>query len=222
MKDLKEKLNKVISSKPDTLQFAKDRKFEKAWIIPQTTSLPSKKEINIYLTKDSYDLLIAEYIWNSKEDDKRFVFTLFLDKKCTLKDHRIFMNIMFDLFYNYQDFNYFIDSINSKVVGSNYLLRNPVESVTLGIFNHWFSVGPVEIWKKGEQYNFEKAHTLIKSRPEIEKTYHNYQGLFFRFNIDGLLNGPYYGIKTPCCKKEGSEWLIDYEKVDYWMDVILS
>jgi hypothetical protein len=59
-------------------------------------------------------------------------------------------------------------------------------------------------------------------RPDVEKTNLNYQGLLFRFNADGLEDGPYYGIKTPCCKKEDLNWCLDYNKIDHWMRTMLG
>jgi hypothetical protein len=36
----------------------------------------------------------------------------------------------------------------------------------------------------------------MRRTPEIEKTHLNFQGLFFKFNVDGAYDGPYYGLKT--------------------------
>jgi len=222
MSKLKEVLRNVILTKPNILQFAKDRKYEESWIIPLTKIKPSEKEINDYLTKDKFKLLIAEFIWNSEDDDRRFVLTLFLDKNCKLKVNKSFIKIILDLFYDYVNFDTCIRIINDKIIGGDYLLNNTVNSINLSIFNHWLSVGPVELWEKGNLYKFEEIKFKIQSRPEIEKTSLNYQGLLFRFNIDGKLNGPYYGIKTPCCNKVGKEWIIDYKKVDYWIKLMLE
>lgn len=222
MQNLKEKLARIINSKPDVLQFAKDRKYEESWIIPLSEKKPSEEEIDTYLTKNQFELLIVEFIWNSKDDDKRFVLTLFLDDKCKLKNKKTFIKIIFDLFYNYKSFYSFLETINNTIIGNDHLLNNVVDSVNLSIFNHWLSVGPVELWQKGDQYNFAVIKAKIKSRYNIEKTSLNYQGLLFRFNVDGKQNGPYYGVKTPCCRKEEKEWVIDYDKVDYWMKLMLE
>ncbi len=101
-------------------------------------------------------------------------------------------------------------------------MNTAVDSINLSVFNHWLSVGPVELWEKGNSYNLEEIQAKIKSRPEIEITSLNYQGLLFRFNIKGALNGPFYGIKTPCCNKVGDEWIIDYKKTNYWIKLMLG
>lgn len=222
MKNLKEKLSKIIISKPDVIQFAKDRKYEEAWIINLSKLRPSERQIKKYLNKEKFETIIVEYIWNSRDNDNRFVLTLFLDKKCKLQNPKEFMNIDLDLFYDYRDFSSFIKMIDDKIIGQEYLLMNSVDSINLSIFNYWLSVGPVELWNRGEVYNFDEIKSKINSRPEIEKTKLNYQGLLFRFNVDGNLNGPYYGIKTPCCNKVEDKWIIDFKKIDYWIKLMLN
>lgn len=222
MKTLKEKVSEAITTKPDVLQFAKDRKYEESWIIPLDGVRPSAQEIDTYLTRDSFELLIAEFIWNSSDDDRRFVLTLFLDDKCRLKNKREFMDIILDLFYGYKDFDSFLETIDGKIIGNEYLLKNPVDIVNMSVFNHWLTVGPVELWKKGDAYDAETMKEKITARPEIAKTHLNYQGLLFRFNVDGKQDGPVYGIKTPCCNKVGNEWIVDYQKINHWIGLMLG
>lgn len=219
---LRNKLIKIISGKPDTLQFAKDRKFEEAWTISISQSRPSTQEIDNYLQKEEFQTVIVEYMWNSNSDNERFILTLFLDKNCVLKDPKEFINLNLDNFYSYTDFLSLINFFDEQIVGHPYVLTNIPDSVNLSVFNYWLSVGPVELWTKGEKYNKETVIQRIKSRPEIEKTKLNYQGLFFRFNVDNKQSGPYYGIKTPCCRKIGDSWLIDLNTVDYWIKIFLS
>lgn len=222
MYPLKDKLAEIIKTKPDVIQFAKDRKYEEAWIIPLTEGRPQDIEINTYLSKESFTILIVEYIWNSTDDDSRFVLTFFQDSKCKLQNPQLFMKICLDLFYGYDGFTDLIDTLDSEVVGHKYLLTNNVNSANIGVFNHWLSVGPVDVWKIGEEYNPLIISQKIMVRPDVEKSNLNYQGLLFRFNVDGLEDGPYYGIKTPCCKKEDSNWCLDYNKIDLWMRTILG
>lgn len=222
MSDLKNILEKIIHTKPDVLQFAKDRKYEEAWIINLSEPKPFEEQIKNYLDKNKFETIIVEYVWNSKDDDSRFVLTLFLDEKCKLKDQKKFIDINLKLFYDYSDFYSFIKTLDDKIIGSEYLLVNSVDSVNLSVFNHWLSIGPVELWEKGNLYNLEEIKSKIESRPEIKKTSLNYQGLLFRFNVDGKLNGPYYGIKTPCCTRVKNEWIIDYKKINYWIKLMLG
>jgi hypothetical protein len=75
--------------------------------------------------------------------------------------------------------------------------------VSIGIFNYWFSAGPLDLWKTGDNCSEEMIRQKITVRPDIEKTRLNFQGLLFKFDVDGKYHGPYYGFKTPCCKKDG-------------------
>ena len=222
MKKIKDVISQMVTSKPDVIQFAKDRKFEESWIITLVSTKPTEQDINNYLLKEKFEILIVEYVWNSNDDNKRFVITIFLDKNCKLQDPKKFVNISLDIFYHYSDFLTLIKIFDTRIIGNEYLLVNPVESVNLSVFNHWLSVGPVDLWKSGDFYNIDSITEMIKARPEIEKTKLNYQGLLFRFNINGNFNGPYYGIKTPCCDRLGDSWLINYEKVGYWIEKMIG
>lgn len=222
MKNLKTTLAKVITSKPDVIQFAKDRKYEEAWILNLADSKPSVSQIEQYLTKEKFEVIIVEYIWNSKNDDNRFVLTLFLDQHCQLKNPKEFVNLSLDLFYHYSDFSSFIDRVDNTIIGSECLLLYPVDSVNMSVFNYWLSVGPVELWQKGETYQYAEMISKIALRPDVQTTNLNYQGLLFRFNPDKTVARPYYGIKTPCCSKVGNNWVIDFKKVDYWMKLMLG
>lgn len=210
-------LAKSITSKPDVLQFAKDRKYEEAWIIPLSAGRPSQQQVADYLAKDDYKLLIVEYIWNSQIDDQRFVLTVFLDQKCKLQNHRIFIDTCLEMFFDYKDFLSFIESFDQRIVGRSYLLRNFPEMVNMSIFNYWLSVGPVDLWNKGEKLDLMKIRQKIEARQDIEKSKLNYQGLLFRFNVSQLEDGPSYGLKTPCCNRIGEEWVANYELVNEWI-----
>lgn len=220
--NLIQQLSSVITSKPDILQFAKDRKFEEAWAIQLNQKQPTEEEVKKYIEKEPFTVMIVEYVWNSEDDNRRFVLTFFLDKKCRLQDSLVFINMMIKQFYNYSNFSALIDILNKEVVGHPYLLEEMPEGVNLSVFNHWLSVGPIDLWKQGEEYDAPLVAEKIASRPDIEQTKLNYQGLFFRFNVSGSGSGPYYGVKTPCCKKISDTWYIDYEKVDRWMRLLLE
>lgn len=210
-----------LQNSPDSLQFAKDRKYEESWIISLSESRPTNKEIASYINRDDYDLIIVEYIWNSKDADKRFVLTVFLDDKCKLKDPVRFVSYNLDLFYQYPDFIKFIKAFNYKVIGYDYLFQHSIEAVNIGIFNHWLSVGPLDLWEKGQPYEKSTIEAIINSRSEIKESFLSYQGLFFRFNIDGNHPGPHYGIKTPCCTQFDNKWIVDFNKVHYWMSNLI-
>ena len=218
---LKEKLAQFITTPPDVVQFAKDRKYEEAWIIKRSAARPSTEECKKYLDKEKFEVLIVEYVWNFEDDDKRFVLTLFQDKRVKIRDPEEFVKTSLDLFYKKLDFIALIHTLDAEVVGKEYLLQNPADSVTMGIFNYWFSTRPIDLWKAGDKYSEEAIREKITARPDIEKTRLNFQGLLFRFNVNGKYDGPFYGFKTPCCRKAGDFWIVDFPKTFRWMKFML-
>ncbi|MBD3155164.1 MAG: hypothetical protein GF368_00730 [Candidatus Aenigmarchaeota archaeon] len=214
-------LAKEITTKPDTIQFAKDRKYEESWIIKRNGTKPNKTEIDDYLN-DDFKTLIVEFLWNSHDCSKMFVLTIFLDETCPEKDFYQFVVKCLDIFYKYEDFLTLVNRYESEVIGYPFLFMKPIEKVTMSVFNHWLSVGPVTLWEKGEKLNTEKVKERIQSRPDIERTELNFQGMVFMINFSGKYEGPYHGIKTPCCRKEGGTWIVDHEKVAYWMKELLN
>jgi hypothetical protein len=219
---LKERLAPFITTAPDVVQFAKDRKFEEAWIIRSPTSRPSSEECRRYLQKERFDVLILEYVWNSEDDDRRFVLTLLQDKHVKVRDPEEFLETSLDLFYKKLDFISLMNALDAQVIGKEYLLQQPVDTVSMGIFNYWFSAGPINLWKTGDIYSEERFRDKITARPEIQKTRLNFQALYFRFNNDGRYDGPTYGLKTPCCKKDGNFWVVDFSTTFRWMKFMLS
>jgi len=218
---LKEKLAQIITTAPDIMQFAKDRKYEEAWIIKSSAARPSNDECRKYLGREKFEVLIVEYVWNSENDDKRFVLTLFQDKRVKMRNPEEFVKTSLDLFYRKLDFLALMNTLDAEVIGKEYLLQTPVDSVGIGIFNYWFSTGPIDLWKTGDTYSEEAIREKITARPDIEKTRLNFQGLIFKFNVDGKYDGPYYGFKTPCCKKDGDFWIVDFPKTFRWMKFML-
>lgn len=102
-----------------------------------------------------------------------------------------------DLFYDYQDFDTFIQAFDRQIIGHDYLLQQQAESCNMSIFNHWLSVGPVELWSQGEKLDTAWVREKIEGRPAIASSKLNYQGLLFRFNVSGHSDDPIYGLKTP-------------------------
>ena len=218
---IKEKLAQIITTSPDVVQFSKDRKYEEAWIIKSSSARPLADEWKRYLDEEKFEVLIVEFVWNSEDDDKRFVLTLFQDKRVKMRKPEEFVKICLDLFYNKADFLTLMNKLDAEVIGKQYLLQNQVDAVSIGIFNYWFSAGPVDLWKIGDNYSEEMIRQKITARPDIEKTGRNFQGLLFKFNVDGKYDGPYYGFKTPCCKKDGDFWVVDFPKMFHWMNFML-
>jgi hypothetical protein len=219
---LKESLAQIITTPPDVVQFAKDNKYEEAWIIKSSSARPAADQWERYLNREKFEVLIVEYVWNSEDDENRFVLTLFQDKRVKMRNSEEFVKTCLDLFYSKPDFLTLMNALDAKVIGKPYLLQNRADEVTIGIFNYWFSTGPVNLWKRGDSYSEQTIREKITARPDIEKTRLNFQALLFRFNVDGNHDGPFYGFKTPCCKRDGNAWIVDYAKTFRWMKFMLE
>lgn len=206
-------ISQSIKLPSDTIQFAKDGKYEEAWIISLDDIQPSDKEIKKYIESNDYKNLIVEYIWNQNIDEQRYVLTVIKDESCQEKNDIQFVQKCLNIFYQKLSFSETLKSIDKEIIGHEFLLKHPVQKVRLGIFNHWFSTGPIEMWNKGEKFNRAMIENKIKARPEIAKTKLNYQGLAFIYNFDGSFLGPYHVLKTPTCHKQNNEWIVDISLV---------
>lgn len=206
-------LSAQITTSASVIQFAKDGKYEESWIINRDEDKPKTQEIKRYVDQDKYERLIVEFIWNPDDDSQRYVLTVILNEHCVVKDREEFISICLDILYEAADFATAIKELNERVVGKEFLFQVPVELVRLGIFNNWFSVGPIDLWNTGEELNKDEVIAKIKARPEVERSSLNYQGLAFIYNFSGKKSGPYHILKTPCCKKEGDEWVLVGELV---------
>ena len=203
------RLFQQIQTPASVIQFAKDGVYEEAWITSLQDPQPDVKQMKQYVQADDYEKLIVEYIWNHDVDEQRYVLTVIQDENCLEKDRLKFVEKCFGILYAKLSFLETIDRLDKEIVGRQFLLRQPVQKVRLGIFNHWFSVGPIEMWDEGDELHEHEVLAKIKNRPEVEKSTLNYQGLAFIYNFDGSLPGPYHILKTPACKKVGQEWVVD-------------
>ncbi|MBU1110159.1 hypothetical protein KKB83_00890 [Patescibacteria group bacterium] len=214
-------LTSQITEPARIIQFAKDGKYEEAWIINLSQNRPVAEEVEHYIDEGNYKELIVEYIWKPDVNDSRYVLTVFHDN-CLEKDKYKFISICLDCFYNKLEFQQLIDEIDQGIVGGPFLLRQPVQRVRLGVFNYWFSLGPIELWDKGDKLDKEVVTKHIKTRPDIERSKLNYQGLAFIYNFDRSLPGPYHVLKTPCCVRHNNEWVVDIDLVYNNMKLMLE
>ena len=203
-----------ITTSPQVIQFAKDGKYEEAWIVNLDEKQPAKDEVQDYVNEGEYKKLIVEYIWNPDMDEERYVLTVIQDKGCQEQDRFEFVRKCFKIFYDQLNFSDLIRQIDQQIIGKEFLLQHLVQRVRLGVFNHWFSVGPIELWDEGEKLDPAVIEQKIKDRPEVEKSKLNYQGLAFIYNFDGSLPGPYHVFKTPCCYRQEDEWVVDTDLVN--------
>ncbi|MEA2056197.1 MAG: hypothetical protein U9O78_00550 [Patescibacteria group bacterium] len=202
-------ISQSIKVPAGVIQFAKDGKYEEAWILSLKDDKPTMQEIKQYIELDDYEKLIVEYIWNQDVDEKRYVLTVIQDEGCQEQNRAQFITKCLNIFYEQVSFTKVLTRIDQEIIGHEFLLKQPVQRVRLGVFNHWFSVGPIEMWDSGDEFDEKSVTTKIKARPEVERSKLNYQGLAFIYNFDGSLPGPYHVLKTPTCHQDGDEWVVD-------------
>lgn len=205
---------------PDTIQFAKDRKYEEAWIFKTDEEQPGVAEIEKYLS-DGYETLIVEFIWNNEVSEKRFVLTIFNDYHKRINDFELIIN-SFSFATHYSTFSNFIKDLDEAIVGREYFLTHEVDAVKMSIFNFWLSSSPIDVWDRSEQFDLDLIDERIRARSDIMKTDLNYQGLLFMFNKDYTKGGPYYGLKTPCCHKNGKFWEVDIALLNLWVKKLVA
>lgn len=217
-------MENLISGKPDMIQFAKDGKYESAWKIMISDGRPTAEEIQSYLDAEEFNDLIVEYLWKSRDGENANVMTLFHNENMAVESNHDFINFSLDAFYDYTTFGDFKNYIDKRIIGFDFLFKSPVDVIRIGILNHWFSVGPVDLWKRGEvRPTLDQIRQKVLSNPKLNPSALNYQSLAFIFNFDKKLRGPYYVLKAPCSKKTESGWEVDFEKTEHyinsWLDI---
>lgn len=211
--NLPSRITAAIKSPASIIQFAKDGKYEEAWIVHLSDSQPSQAAIQQYVDQDAFKKLIVEYIWNPDNDGSRYVLTVIFDETCQLKSNPEFVTTCLDIFYSQLPFSETIQQLNQRVIGSDFLFSTPVEVIRLGVFNYWFSVGPIDLWLAGQPVDDQVIRQKIEKRPEVKNSTLNYQGLAFIYNFHGEQRGPYHVFKTPCCQRTELGWLVDIDLV---------
>lgn len=211
-------MKNLITGKPDKIQFAKDGKYEEAWVIDINDPRPEDKDFQEYLDRETFNDLIVEFLWRSRDGENLNVITLMHNENLKASSHLDFMNLSLRTLHEYVNFEWFTRFINSEIIGFDFFLKAPLDIVRVGVMNHWFSVGPVDLWKKGDPIpDMETVKTKIAANPKLNPTVLNYQALAFLFNADKKLAGPFHVIKAPCAKLNGESWEMDYEKTQKYL-----
>ncbi len=209
---------------PDKIQFAIDGKYENAWVIDINDPRPTEDQLQDYLIKEEFSELVVEYIWRSTDGENANVVTIGKNDNLLAKNSADFMKLTLDVFYDYGNFDDFVNYIDRKVIGFDFLFKAPLDAIRVGVLNHWFSVGPVDLWRRGEVFpTLDAIKTKVATNPRLSPTSLNYQAVAFIFNLDRKLRGPYHVIKTSAAKKTNSGWEVDYEKfytqMNNWFNV---
>lgn len=206
-------LNKQINTNPNFFQIAKDNKWEECWTIDLSKLIPSSEKISNFLSNDNYSFLAVEYQWNQPEGT--YVLHIGYSKCMKIQSHERFITHMLSLAYNYKNFAQLIEQIDTEVIGREYLFKQSLELVRVGIFNHWFSTNPVDIWRTGDSRNldFAKLKEKFVGHENLIQTDLNFQAmaLAYSYDFENMQFGVRHALKVPSAKKIGKGWNIDYE-----------
>ena len=219
------KIAKAISQKPFLLQIAKDDLWEDSWDIDLSKKLPSKEKINNYLDKKSFKTIAIEVIFKNNNDDQ-FVLGLVFNSFLKIKTPTNFLEIIIREVNNFTDFQAFISKLNEILLGYNYILSGTSDLIRIGIFNHWFSVGPMLLWEKGweKSVNNKFLEERFLTKPEVVETNLNHQGMSFIYNPQNNQSGFRHWIKSPCSRFKNGKWILDKKTIKKylrdWQDFI--
>jgi hypothetical protein len=222
-----QKIAKYISQKPFLIQIAKDNVWEKTWNIKPFESLPDEGAIISYLNESVYKNVAIEALF--KDDrDKVYILGLVHNHHLKAKTPQDFIKIFISETAQFVDFVNFIGNLDSKIIGQQFLLQGEPDLIRIGIVNHWFSVGPCDVWVNGEPK--EISHDLLGKKlslkPEVTKTNLNYQGMAFLFNFQEKEPGLRHWMKSPCSNYANEFWKLDeqmiFKYLEDWQDFKIS
>jgi hypothetical protein len=203
----------TIAGKPYVAQIAKDNRWEDCWIINLDKNVPGKTELSDYLGKSPFSSLAIELLFkNTRNQTTIFgvIHNASLNKKAPLD----FLSAILELSLGAPSFSALISQLEKEVIGRRYLLfASSPDLIRIGVVNHWFSIGPIDIWKAPSppQLSREELLSLLGKKPEVDSSARNYQGVSFIYNTNPL--GLYYWIKPQCGSPEGRIWRVDTEIV---------
>ena len=211
---MKEKISKYINTQPTVFEIAKDNMWEEAWIIKISDGVPATGDIKKYLDKEPYSYLAVEIQWDQPEG--AYVLNIGHSKVMKMKSHEDFIKQLLELSTKkYVDFGVLVDCIDSEVIGRPYLFTQELDFVRVGVFNYWFSEGPVDIWKKGEARSMDKnkLSEMFKGHENVLKTDLNFQAMAFAYTYDfeNVEFGLRHIMKVPSSKKVGDKWELDFD-----------
>jgi hypothetical protein len=222
-----QKIAKYISQKSFLIQIAKDNVWEKTWNIKPFEALPDASMINSYLNESAYKNVAIEALF--KDDESRvYILGLVYNPHLKAKAPQEFIEIFISETAQFIDFATFISNLDSKIVGQQFFLQGEPDLIRIGIVNHWFSVGPCDIWTKGEVKKM--SHVLLETKlslkPEVVETNLNYQGMAFLFNAQEEEPGLRHWIKSPCSNFTNGAWKLDeqliFKYLADWQEFIIT
>jgi hypothetical protein len=210
---LVEKISDRIHGVPLFLQFSKDDQWEKCWIVDCSGKRPSESKLREYLEKKEFDNLAIEFVFKDK-DGFNLIFTFGYSDKQIVGSELNFLKKIVDYTWSFSSFVQLIDLLNKEIIGvDGFLFRVEPDLIRIGVVNHWFSVGPILLWEKGEKkkMNATQLERKLKSNSKVVSTDLNWQGLAFIYKKNEI--DQYYVIKFQCGIKDSGYYVLSTEKI---------
>ena len=203
-------INNYIVGKPFLINISKDDQWEKAWKINCNQSPPSDQEIEKCLNEPFASLAIEA--WFNDKYNETTIFGIGYSQKFNSKNEKDFLRVIIKESFEYQNFIQFIDNLNKILTGTDgfFFQTNP-DLIRVGVVDHWFSVGPCQIWEKSSPptLSLTEIKEKFKDKPALILTNLNFIGVAYVYKSES----GYYYIKPQCSTKQERTHLLDYQKI---------
>ena len=143
---MRDVVSNFIKSKPILIQVAKDGVWENTWNIDLSKSVPEEVEIEQYLKRSVYKDVAVEVVFQ-EAPDVFYILGMTFNSHLKTRTANDFLQVFINEVINYSDFKDFVDHLDQRIVGQEFLLTGIPDLIRIGIVNHWFSVGPWLVWQ---------------------------------------------------------------------------
>jgi hypothetical protein len=205
---LVQRMSSLLPNKPYALELAKDNRWEECLVIELPYRGDMTQRLANYLAKGKFEAVAIEAHFKDSNGLTN-IFGIKYKRRLRVSELE-FLEVFADAARNYIDFPHLISTLDLKVYGkSEFLLSGDPDIITVGIVNHWFSTGPVQIWKKGasKRLTAPQLERLFKARPEIAETRLNFQGISIIYDSNGAVSRHY--LKPSCGKYQRGKYRLD-------------
>lgn len=215
-------ISKFITAPPEIIQIAKDGKWESCLIIDLRIHIPKEKDIDNFLSGPKYNSLAAELIFPGN-----FIWGMIFRKGLKVSSGKGFIIELIQFALSFSNFTTFCNDVETNLLGFTGLFKEEPDLIRIGIVNHWFSVGPLLVWEKGNDKELlvSDLNLKLKGKAEVAKSNLNYQRLSFIFATQDI-KMPYHWMKSPCAKQDSKSWVVDIDQVGFflkeWLDFVVK
>jgi hypothetical protein len=206
-------ISTTIAAKPYAIQIAADNNWDSCLILPLGEKMDPYLSAQGFLRKGEHKVLSIEVLFTDKEG-LTTIFGATYNKNLNCGSEEVFLKSVINEAETFSSFRAFISHLDKALCGGKgVLLEGKPDLVRVGIVNHWFSVGPCQIWEKAKDkvIDKQKISALLDSRPEVAQTNLNFHGVSFIFNQNEF--SFYHWIKPQCGTKHNGYYIINKEQI---------